>query len=65
MQQNQSGQVISVNVGQPRTVKWKGRLVSTGIFKEPVEGRIKVKQRPAPSRRLLGGVHERYLRGFR
>ena len=33
-------QVISVNVGSPREVRWKGRSVSTGIFKAPVEGRI-------------------------
>lgn len=32
--------VVSVNVGLPRTVRWKGRDVTTGIFKEPVEGRI-------------------------
>jgi len=32
--------VISVNVGQPREVVWKGRTVLTSIFKEPVAGRI-------------------------
>lgn len=32
--------LISVNVGLPREVEWKGRTVTTGIFKEPVEGRI-------------------------
>jgi ferredoxin-NADP reductase/MOSC domain-containing protein YiiM len=32
--------VISVNVGLPRTVQWKGKAVSTGIFKAPVSGRI-------------------------
>lgn len=32
--------VISVNVGLPRTVQWKGKEVSTGIFKAPVSGRI-------------------------
>jgi ferredoxin-NADP reductase/MOSC domain-containing protein YiiM len=32
--------VVSVNVGLPRTVQWKGRAVSTGIFKEPVVHRI-------------------------
>ncbi len=36
------GEVLSVNVGVPRTVEWKGYSVSTGIFKEPVEGRVKV-----------------------
>src|SRR5215475_11619337 len=32
--------VISVNVGLPRTVQWKGKSVSTGIFKAPVSGRV-------------------------
>src|SRR5919199_453602 len=32
--------VISVNVGRPRLVMWRGEPVSTGIFKEPVEGRV-------------------------
>src|SRR6185369_7920053 len=35
--------VISVNVGLPREVEWKGRSVMTGIFKEPVEGTIPVR----------------------
>ncbi|HEY0077364.1 MAG TPA: MOSC domain-containing protein [Pyrinomonadaceae bacterium] len=35
--------IVSVNVGRPRLVVWKGRTVSTGIFKEPVEGRIAVR----------------------
>ena len=34
--------LISVNVGLPRTVIWKGQPVTTGIFKEPVEGRVKL-----------------------
>lgn len=32
--------ILSVNVGLPREVDWKGRVVTTGIFKEPVEGRV-------------------------
>jgi MOSC domain-containing protein YiiM/ferredoxin-NADP reductase len=32
--------IISVNVGLPQTVQWKGKAVSTGIFKAPVSGRI-------------------------
>ncbi len=32
--------VVSINVAQPREVEWKGMLVSTGIFKEPVAGRL-------------------------
>ncbi|HEY6284644.1 MAG TPA: MOSC domain-containing protein, partial [Ktedonobacteraceae bacterium] len=37
-------QVISVNVGQPKEVVWKGQTVVTGIFKEAVEGRIAVRR---------------------
>jgi MOSC domain-containing protein YiiM len=36
--------VVSVNVGVPRTVSWKGRDVTTGIFKEPVESRIPLRR---------------------
>lgn len=32
--------LVSVNVGLPRDIRWKGRTVMTGIFKEPVEGRV-------------------------
>ena len=32
--------VISVNVGLPREVMWKGKTVTTGIFKEPVRGPV-------------------------
>ncbi len=35
--------IISVNVGLPREVTWKGRVVTTGIFKEPAAGRIKLR----------------------
>lgn len=34
--------LISVNVGLPRTVIWKGQPVTTGIFKEPVTGRVRL-----------------------
>jgi MOSC domain-containing protein YiiM len=36
--------IISVNVGLPRPVLWKGRRIMTGIFKDPVEGRVKVRK---------------------
>ena len=36
--------VVSVNVGLPRTVRWKGRDVTTGIFKEPVEDRVSLRR---------------------
>ncbi|HEY2546099.1 MAG TPA: MOSC domain-containing protein [Candidatus Acidoferrum sp.] len=32
--------VVSLNVGLPRQVEWHGRPVITGIYKEPVSGRI-------------------------
>ena len=32
--------LVSVNIGHPREVIYKGKTVTTGIFKEPVEGRI-------------------------
>jgi MOSC domain-containing protein YiiM len=32
--------LISVCVGEPREVDWKGKPVSTGIFKQPVDGRV-------------------------
>ena len=35
--------VISVNVGQPREVLWKGTRVSTSIFKSPVGGPVAAK----------------------
>ncbi|HZG40399.1 MAG TPA: MOSC domain-containing protein [Nodosilinea sp.] len=36
-------QIISVNVGLPRQVIWKGKPVSTGIFKEPINERVMVR----------------------
>jgi len=35
--------VLSVNVGLPRDVPYRGGTVSTGIYKEPVAGRVRVK----------------------
>ncbi len=34
--------LLSVNVGLPRDIEWKGRIVHTGIWKEPVRGRCRV-----------------------
>ena len=36
------GTLVSVNVGLPRDVEWRGRTVHTGIWKEPVDGRCRV-----------------------
>ena len=35
--------VLSVNIGLPRDVISKGRSVTTGIFKEPAEGRVQLR----------------------
>lgn len=45
MEQRDGMRVVSVNVGEPREVEWKGKTVVTAIFKEPVTG-------PIPLRRL-------------
>lgn len=34
------GRVVSVNVGQPREIEWLGRLVTTAIWKSPVDRRV-------------------------
>jgi len=36
--------IISVNVGLPREVLWKGMTVSTAIFKEPVVGAVAIRK---------------------
>jgi MOSC domain-containing protein YiiM len=36
--------VVSLNVGLPREVMWHGRAVTTGIYKEPVEGRVALRK---------------------
>lgn len=32
--------LVSVQIGRPRTVQWRGKRVPTGIYKEPVASRI-------------------------
>ena len=34
--------LLSVNVGLPREIEWKGKIVRTSIFKAPVTGRVRV-----------------------
>ncbi len=36
--------LLSISVGLPREVDWKGRVVSTAIFKEPVPGPVLLRQ---------------------
>ena len=35
--------IVSLNVSLPKTVEFRGHNVSTGIYKEPVQGKIKLK----------------------
>ena len=37
-------QLLSVSVGVPREVTWKGKSVTTAIFKQPVEGRVALRK---------------------
>jgi MOSC domain-containing protein YiiM len=43
MPQNEM-KVVSVNTGLPREVMWHGRIVTTGIFKQPVGGRVTLRK---------------------
>ena len=36
--------IISLNVGLPREIVYKDRSIVTGIFKEPVEGRVRARK---------------------
>jgi MOSC domain-containing protein YiiM len=36
--------LVSVNTGLPREVSWHGRIVTTAIFKEPVNGRVTLRK---------------------
>ena len=38
------GQLLSINVGLPRDVAWRGEKVHTAIWKQPVQGRIAVRR---------------------
>jgi MOSC domain-containing protein YiiM len=39
-----SAAVLQISVSKPKVVDWNGHMVSTGIFKEPAEGKVKVRQ---------------------
>src|SRR5271167_3673117 len=36
--------LLSVNVGLPRDIAWKGKTVHTGIWKVPVQGRLRARR---------------------
>ena len=35
--------VLSVNVGQPREIEWRGQMIRTSVFKTPVTGRVRIR----------------------
>ena len=39
-----AARLVSVNVGFPRDITWRGKTVHTGIWKSPVQDRIKVRR---------------------
>src|SRR4051812_46560103 len=39
-----AGTLLSVNVGMPKDVSWRGKTVFTGVFKEPVSGPRRVRR---------------------
>ena len=56
-------QILSLNVGRPRLVQWNGESVSTGIFKEPVKGPVRLRTLNLDGDRqadlsVHGGVHK-------
>ncbi|HEV7508483.1 MAG TPA: MOSC domain-containing protein [Thermoanaerobaculia bacterium] len=55
--------IVSVNVGLPRPVEWRGRRIMTGIFKEPISGSVAVRRLNLDGDRqadlsVHGGVHK-------
>ncbi len=38
------GRLLSVNVGMPKNVAWRGKTVFTGVFKDPVDGPRRVRK---------------------
>lgn len=56
-----SMKVLSVNLGEKKTIKWKGREIETGIYKYPVDlpiflGREDVKNDHVIDRKHHGGI---------
>ena len=56
-----TGRLESINVGTPRTVEWHGQAIHTSIFKEPVDGPVRLEGANVTGddqadRRVHGGV---------
>ena len=44
LQRNCVATLVSVNVGTPADVAWRGKTVHTGIYKTPVQGPVMVRR---------------------
>ena len=58
-----TGRVVSLNISPGRKVEYNGQVVGTGIFKEPVEGRVMAGRRTLEGDRQVdlryhGGEHK-------
>jgi MOSC domain-containing protein YiiM len=36
--------IVSINVGRPRAMVWRGKTIKTAIFKHPIAGRISIRK---------------------
>jgi ferredoxin-NADP reductase/MOSC domain-containing protein YiiM len=36
--------IVSINVGRPRAIMWRGKTIETAIFKQPIAGRTSVRK---------------------
>jgi MOSC domain-containing protein YiiM len=54
--------ILSINVGLPREVKWRGKAVRTSIFKAPVAGRVHVTKLNLRGGRAVGSFGSRRRR---
>ncbi|MDV7186797.1 MOSC domain-containing protein [Lutibacter sp. TH_r2] len=55
--------VVSVNIGEKRSINYKGKIIETGIFKNPIEGAIflgetDVENDAVIDRRYHGGIEK-------
>ena len=63
LSKGQPKKIVSVNVGLPREITVDGRTVTTGIFKEPIAGKVMARTRNLDGDRqadltVHGGVHK-------
>lgn len=49
--------VISVNIGKPRTIQWRGEPVQTGIYKYPVEHSVYLEKEDVKNDHVIDRKH--------